>query len=148
MNYVIKKLAPADYEQAKELFHFYQVDDGVQEPVTPTNEYLQRMLQKDDFHVIVALHDNVVVGGVTGYELEMYKESVREMFLYEIATEPAHKRNGIGRALIEALKKICREKGMKEMYVGAMADNAPAINFYTNTGGKEEAVAWFVYDID
>jgi aminoglycoside 3-N-acetyltransferase I len=97
--------------------------------------------------VIVALNNGVVIGGLTAYELDMYKEETTEIFLYEIAVEPLYRRNGVAKELIESLKKVCVSKGIREMYVGTEKDNYPAIKLYKATGGKMEEIAWFVYDL-
>ena len=95
--------------------------------VVPSTSYLLEMLSKDDFHVIVALQNGNLLGGVTGYELPMYKRQIREMFLYEIAVRPEFRQQGIAKALIERLKQICKEKGIEEMYVGASTPNKAAM---------------------
>ena len=148
MNFTIKKITPAEIGLAKQLFWFFQVDDGISQPVVPSDAYLLEMLSKDDFHVIVALIDGKLAGGLTGYELPMYKRQVREMFLYEIAVKPEFRQKGIAKALIELLKQICKEKGIEEMYVGTSKPNKAAMALYTATGGEQEPdIAWFVYQL-
>lgn len=148
MHFTIKKLEPGDTELFKQLSWFYQVDDEVAEPVLPSDEYLRKLLLKDDFHVLVAVVNGQLIGGVTGFELPMYKQEINEMFLYEIAVEPEYRKMGVARALIEELKNTCREKGIKEMYVGTETDNIPAMKLYKATGGvADEKIAWFVYKV-
>jgi len=148
MSFTIKKLEPDNIELAKQLFLFFQTDDGVVNPVVPSDEYLKVLLLKDDFHVIVAMRDKAMIGGLTAYELPMYKEEIKEMFLYEIAVIPEHRGKGVGKALIESLKKIGIAKGMKEMYVGTNTSNQAAMKLYHATGGKlETATEWFVYKL-
>ncbi len=148
MDFEIKKLDKEEIQLAKDLFIFYQVDDEVETPVVPSDEYLYNILSRDSFHVIVALQNNIVIGGLTAYELDMYKQEVTEVFLYEIAVHPMHKRKGVGTGLIKALKKICTAKCIKEIYVGAENDNDAAIEFYKKTGGNKKVIAWFEYDIE
>jgi aminoglycoside 3-N-acetyltransferase I len=144
----IKKLGPYDTILAKELFHFFQVDDGITDPFTPSDKYLTALLQKDDFHVIVAMAGHTLIGGLTAYELEMYKEEIKEMFLYEIAVEPEQRQKGVASALIEYLKNIGIAKGIKEMYVGTSTDNLAAMKLYRSTGGEADTnIAWFVYTL-
>lgn len=142
----IKKLNAEDVELAKELFLFFQVDDNVQHPVIPSDNYIHTLLSRHSFHVIIALQNGMVTGGLTAYELDMYKESVTEVFLYEIAVKPAYRKQGIGKRLIRFLKQSCAAKGIHEMYVGTEKNNLPAIKLYESTGGKEEKIAWFVYE--
>ena len=146
MNFNLKRLTTDDVELAKQLFRFFQEDDGIARPAVSPDNYLHELLSKDDFHVIVALSDGALIGGLTGYELPMYKRQIREMFLYEIAIKPEYRQKGIGSALIYQLKEICRKKGIEEMYVGTSTPNKAAMALYTATGGVQEPdIAWFVY---
>jgi len=146
MDFSVRKVVPDEIGLAKQLFRFFQEDDGISQPLIPADEYLRELLLKTDFHVLVALHNDNLVGGLTGYELPMYKRQIREMFLYEIAVKPAFRQKGIARALIEHLKQICKEKGIEEMYVGTSTPNKAAMALYSSTGGEREPdIAWFVY---
>jgi aminoglycoside 3-N-acetyltransferase I len=146
--YTIQKLKPGDIDLSKELFYFFQTDDGVAEPVVPSDKYINALLLRDDFHVIVALQNDALIGGLTAYELAMYKEEIKEMFLYEIAVEPGYRKMGVAKALIGLLKTIGAAKGMKEMYVGTTSNNTAAMKLYKSTGGEAEAdVVWFVYQL-
>jgi aminoglycoside 3-N-acetyltransferase I len=149
MSFIIRKLEPFDIDFAKQLFWFFQIDDGIVSPVIPSDEYLKTLLSKDDFHVVVALQNNALIGGLTAYELVMYKAEIKEMFLYEIAVEPKQRRTGVAKALVEFLKRIGRSKGMKEMYVGTNKNNLAAMKLYQSSGGKiETGVEWFVYKLN
>jgi aminoglycoside 3-N-acetyltransferase I len=149
MPYKIQKLAPGDIDLAKQLFWFFQTDDGIAAPIIPTDKYINTLLLRDDFHVVVALQNDALIGGLTAYELDMYKAEIKEMFLYEIAVEPRHREKGVAKALIGFLKIIAVAKGMKEMYVGTTNNNHAAMKLYKSTGGQAEAdVVWFVYQLN
>jgi aminoglycoside 3-N-acetyltransferase I len=147
-NFEIKKLSPDELALAKELFLFFQIDDGVENPTVASDEYLAKLLGREDFHVVVAVENNKVIGGLTAYELLKYKDEKTEMFLYEIGVGSAYRRRGAAAALIEFLKKICAEKGIREMFVGAEAGNLPATGLYEKTGGKGFAVIEFDYELE
>ncbi|HEY2582596.1 MAG TPA: GNAT family N-acetyltransferase, partial [Mucilaginibacter sp.] len=146
MHFTIKQLNGCDIALARKLFYFFQVDDGIAEPIVPSDKYLSDLLSKDDFHVIVALQNDQLIGGLTGYELEMYKEEIKEMFLYEIAVVEEYRKKGVAKALIELLKQLCVAKRIKEMYVGTSVNNTAAMKLYKSTGGQaDDDIAWFVY---
>jgi aminoglycoside 3-N-acetyltransferase I len=146
MDFTIKQLSNQDIRFARELFYFFQIDDGITEPMVPSDKYIYDLLSKDDFHVIVALQNHLLIGGLTGYELEMYKEEIKEMFLYEIAVVEDYRKKGVAKALIEFLKQLCVLKGIREMYVGTSVNNTAAMKLYKSTGGQaDEDIAWFVY---
>jgi len=96
------------------------------------------MLERTDFYVIVALENGKLVGGLTAYEMQMFKSETAEMFLYEIEVCESHRQKGIGKALIEFLKQICREKGIVQIFVGTEKDNFPARKLYASTGGEAD----------
>ena len=149
MEFNIEKLGPGGLGLAKELILFFQQDDGISYPVVPSDDYLRNLLSKDSFHMLVALKDNALIGGATGYELDMYKKEVKEMFLYEIAVRPEYRGNGIGKALINGLKRICAERNIDEMYVGTTTSNRAAVKLYSSAGGEQVPdITWFVYQIE
>ncbi|MEZ5344582.1 MAG: GNAT family N-acetyltransferase [Pyrinomonadaceae bacterium] len=147
MDFEVRTLRATDARLASELFLFFQVDDGIRNPTSASGEYLTRILSRSDFHVIVAISGEKVIGGLVAYELVRYKEENAEMFLFEMGVEESFRRRGIGTALIEELKKICREKGITDMFVDALDDNIPAKALYSSTGGKAEKVSEFTYKI-
>lgn len=143
----IQKLGPADGVLAQQLIGVFRrafEEDGA----PPSDEYLSRLLQRDDFHAVVALQNGVVIGGLTAYELTMFGSETRELFIYDIAVDAAHRRQGVGRALIEWVKALCSERGITSFYVGAMADEPEAVAFYESTGLRRETVAWFVQELE
>jgi aminoglycoside 3-N-acetyltransferase I len=149
-SYQIKTLSSADLQLAKALFLSFQEEDSIKEPKLPSDAYVNRLLAKDDFHIIVAIaEDGKVIGGLTAYELAMYMEETSEMFLYEIGVDAVHQRKGIARELVESLKQICADRGIKYMYVGTETHNIPAVNLYEITGGvPDKYIAWFVWEME
>lgn len=144
MNFEIKKLAPSEISLAHELILLFGFDD--ENRSLPSVEYTTQMLSRNDFHVIVALEDGKLIGGLTAYEMTMFKRETTEMFLYEIEVESAHRQKGVGKALIGFLKQICSDKGFVEMFVGTEKDNTAARALYAATGGKaDEDSVWFNY---
>lgn len=140
----IKKLRPNDFLLAKELVDMFDVDD--EKDVLSSTEYVRKMLERNDFHVLIALQNDKLLGGLTAYEMQMFKSETKEMFLYEIEVAESRRREGIGKALIEHLKEICLEKGIVQMFVGTEKDNLPARKLYVSTDGEtDEETVWFYY---
>lgn len=101
----IKKLDSFEISLAKELIEMFGFDDETEHFVFSSDEYIGQMLAREDFHVIVALDEGKLIGGLTAYEIKMFKRETTEMFLYEIEVAETHRQTGIGKALIEFLKK-------------------------------------------
>jgi ribosomal protein S18 acetylase RimI-like enzyme len=57
------------------------------------------------------------------------------VFFYEIEVDKEHRGEGTGKALISALKDICREKSIMKMWVFTDMTNGAAMQLYTSTGG-------------
>jgi len=57
-----------------------------------------------------------------------------EMFLYELGVEEGYRRRGIGRALVESLRELARERGCSGMWVLTDADNEAALATYRAAG--------------
>ena len=147
-NFEIKKLDSADLKFAREFFRFFKDDDGEENPTFLSDAYLTKLLKREDFHVFVALEDGKFAGGLTAYELMKYNAETTEMFLYEIGVEPEYQRRGIAAALVERLKAVCAEKGIREMFVATEPDNLPALGLYEKTGGKASEFVNFDYVIE
>ena len=89
-------------------------------------------------------------GFVRGTILHQLKSARGQMFLYEIGVDDRLQRQGIGRALIEAIAELARAEGCEEMFVFTNRSNVAAMNLYQSTGGAVEAgdEQMFVYYFD
>jgi len=76
--------------------------------------------------VLVAYEAGVPAGFVSGVET-IQPDKGTEMFLYELAVDPAHRGRGIGRALVDALAEVARSAGCYGMWVATDEDNAAAL---------------------
>ena len=145
-DFEIRKLASNEVFLAGELIRMFGFDDESEHQIFSSDKYIQNMLAQSGFHVIVALENSKLIGGLTAYEMKMFKRETTEMFLYEIEVAEMHRQKGIGKALIEFPKKICAEKGIVEMFVGTEKENLPARKLYASTGGAaDEDSVWFNY---
>jgi aminoglycoside 3-N-acetyltransferase I len=107
---------------------------------------IKSLLAKSDFICLVALSENAVIGGLTGFELIMYDQVGSTMYLYDIAVGRAYQRSGIGSRLISELKVYCVDKGITDMYVQADVIDQHAIEFYKKLGGDLSEVVHFSFD--
>ena len=147
MTFSIRELGPNDLAMAQQLFGMWRQEDNVTKP-PPSCETLVRLLSRPDFHTVAALREDEAIGGLTAYELEMYTEAATELLVYEVGVAAAHRRQGVGRALIEFARNLCRSRSLSALYIPAMADDARAVAFYQATGLKREDVAWFVQEFE
>jgi ribosomal protein S18 acetylase RimI-like enzyme len=93
-----------------------------------------RFLADPDHHLLVAYDDDErPVGFVSGVELT-HPDKGTEMFLYELGVDEPARRQGIGRALVEALGAEARERRCYGMFVLVDDDNAAALATYRSAG--------------
>lgn len=106
----------------------------------PRRAYLERLLADDTFIALAALEHDAVVGGLAAYELRKFERERSEIYIYDLAVSPAHRRHGIGSALIQELKRIAAARGAYVISVQADLGDAPAIALYTKLGRREEVL--------
>ena len=99
-------------------------------------EAAARFLAEPGHHLLVAYDAERPVGFVSGVELT-HPDKGTEMFLYELAVDEPARRRGIGRALVEALATVARERGCYGMFVLTDDDNVAARATYRSAGGRE-----------
>lgn len=98
------------------------------------DEAVHRFLHDPTHHLLLARDDaGAVVGFVSGVETTHPDKGV-EMFLYELAVDPAAHRRGHGRALVSALAGLARERGCYGMFVLTDDDNDAAKATYRAAG--------------
>lgn len=107
---------------------------------------VRRFLGDPSSYLLLALLDDQPVGFIRAHDLRQLHTPRPQVLLYEIAVDPEHQRRGIGRALIERLKTICRAAGADEIFVVTNASNHPAMALYRATGGRRPADDDVVFD--
>jgi ribosomal protein S18 acetylase RimI-like enzyme len=104
----------------------------------PRSDAVSRFLTDPNHHLLIAYSDDIPAGFVSGVEVT-HPDKGTEMFLYELAVGEAHRREGIGTALVEALRDLARERGCYGMWVLTDDDNAAAGATYRKAGGEVES---------
>jgi GNAT superfamily N-acetyltransferase len=83
-----------------------------------------------------AERDGLIVGHLYAHLLRKFAGDRAELVLYEIGVRAAHRRSGVGRALVEAMEAWMRDHQIREWWV--LADNPGAVEFYRACGFEEE----------
>jgi [ribosomal protein S18]-alanine N-acetyltransferase len=85
---------------------------------------------------------NVIVAGPagapTGFGIMAYREEVAHLLLFAVAA--AHRRHGVGSAMLEWLETVAREAGVRRVRVECRRRNEAARNFYGEHGYHEQAI--------
>jgi aminoglycoside 3-N-acetyltransferase I len=119
---------------------FDDVDNYTANP--PSEAYLRRLLDDENFIALAAVKKDEVVGGLAAYVLRKFEQERSEVYIYDLAVRLEHRREGIATALIENLKPIAAARGASVIFVQANTDveDEPAIALYTKLGSREEVL--------
>jgi len=145
----IKKLEKENLSEFIELITLFEAVFEMKDFSIPATNYLQKLLNRDDFGVFVAKLDGKVVGGLTTYVLEQYYSKKPLAYIYDLAVDTSLQRKGIGKNLISATRHFYKNEGFEEVFVQADKADDYAIDFYRKTNPtKEEQVVHFCYKLN
>jgi ribosomal protein S18 acetylase RimI-like enzyme len=126
----IKLLGPRD------LHILNNVADGVfDDPIVESSA--GEFLGDPRHRLVVALDANVVVGFVSAVIYLHPDKPSPELWINEIGVASAHQRQGIGKALMQAVLEEAKRSGCAEAWVLTDRINLPAMAMYKSAGGEE-----------
>lgn len=76
----------------------------------------------------------------------LHPDKLPGFFINEVGTRESHRRQGLARAVTEALIAEARAMGCDGIWLGTEPDNAPALALYRAMGGEEQRIAGFGWD--
>jgi ribosomal protein S18 acetylase RimI-like enzyme len=126
----IARIGPDDHERVMAAAHLFDYP--------PRSSAVSRFLADPNHHLLIAYSDDAPAGFVSGVEVT-HPDKGTEMFLYELAVDETFRRQGIGTALVQALRDLAREQGCYGMWVLTDDDNAAAGATYRKAGGEVES---------
>lgn len=106
----------------------------------PDDAYLRRLLESDTFVALAALADGEVVGGIAAYVLPKFEQARSELYVYDLAVDERHRRQGVATAMLERLRTLAGERGVYVLFVQADHGDAAAIALYTKLGVREDVL--------
>lgn len=122
----IKRLKQGDEELAQ----------GIVDKFWPQSQLNDEFFKKETNYFLAAYVEGAFAGFIYAYELDRIDGAKPMMFLYSIDVLAEYRRQGIGKMLIEELKKICTIHNVSKMFVLTYEENEPAMKLYQSTGGK------------
>jgi aminoglycoside 3-N-acetyltransferase I len=139
------RLTASDRTTARALFSTMSaVFEEAAEPLG--DDYLDRLLSREEFWAIAAFDGDRVAGGLTAHALPMTSTASTELFIYDIAVRPEDRRRGIGRALVRELQRLAAMAGIQVLFVPADNDDTHALEFYRRLGGTASPVTLFTFE--
>lgn len=135
----IRLLGPADADVLS------RVAEGVFDgPVKP--ELASDFLADARHHLIVAVVDGTVVGMITALDY-IHPDKARQLWINEVGVASAHRRLGVGQALLRAMLHHGRALGCTEAWLGTEHDNDAACGLYEKAGGNAAPFVLYSFDL-
>jgi aminoglycoside 3-N-acetyltransferase I len=142
-----ERLGRGDVDAARQTF--IVMADVFNEAIEPlSDDYLESLLLRGDFWALAAIVDGSIVGGLTAHTLMLTTSMNAELFIYDIAVQPALQRHGIGRQLMDTLRDVAADAGIESMFVAVDNEDDHALDFYRSVGGTPSGVTFFDFDTD
>jgi len=139
MSVAIKRLGPGD-EATLELLAEDDADfdlDGRSSALPPLKPGMaQRYLANPSVLHWVAVQAGVVTGFLYCAHVLLRSHPGHELLLYEIGVRQAHRRKGIGRALLDHMARWMQQNEVSEVWV--CAESSVAVDFYRGCGFASE----------
>lgn len=88
-------------------------------------------------HLAVAIDDRLVVGFVSAVHYVHPDKPHPEMWINEVSVAEMHRRQGLGKRLMNAVFEVARELGCTEAWVLTDRKNTAAMNLYSAVGNPE-----------
>jgi aminoglycoside 3-N-acetyltransferase I len=145
MTLSIVRLWPSDTRLAKDLFALMGEVFEEERPEL-SDAYVEALLARPDFWALAAMSGTDPVGGLTGHVLPLTRAPAPEFFVYDIAVRADHQRRGVGRHLMDHMRREAAAMGCRCVFVAADDEDTHALDFYRALGGSASAVTMFTFE--
>lgn len=139
----VRVLGPGDTDLLRAMLALFGT--VFDEPATytahqPDDAYLGRLLSSDTFVAVAAVANGDVIGALAAYVLPKFEQARSELYIYDLAVDERHRRQGVATALIARVRELAVERGIHVIFVQADHGDAPAIALYTKLGVREDVL--------
>ena len=124
----ITEFTPADHEEALSL---WQISEGIGLSSADSRESIERYLLRNPGLSFVARDGDRLVGAV------LCGHDGRRGYLHHLAVAPEHRRQGVGRLLVDRCLAGLRSLGLEKCHLFVKADNEPALDVWRRLGWTE-----------
>jgi ribosomal protein S18 acetylase RimI-like enzyme len=104
----------------------------------PLLESTRAFLAEERNHLLIAEVDGQPAGFLLGMEIVKPDHERPQMLLDELGVAEGFRGRGIGRALVERLVEVARERGCDEIWVLTEPGDETALGTYAAAGGKRD----------
>lgn len=93
----------------------------------PHKDIRRKLAVQPDLFLVGLLNDEIVASVMAGYE-------GHRGWINYLAVDPAHRRSGLGRAIMDEAERRLREAGCPKINLQVRSTNAEVIEFYRSLG--------------
>ena len=101
----------------------------------PSEEYIESMLNNENFHLFVAEHEGAIVGMLSLVVVDI--ATGRKAWIEDVVVDSRARGLHIGQALVEEAKVCAKEVGAKKIYLTSNPSRKAAHALYKKCGFEE-----------
>lgn len=138
----IRKATSEDNRQLDSLLNLLLQEertfDTGMNPEFKVQNFFLPLLEKENYHILVAEEERKLIGYLLGYELDtggVYLEKVA--YIDNMIVIPQHRNQGIGSALIQKFKTWCDERNITQIGLRTCVNNRIAVQFLKKNGFQD-----------
>jgi ribosomal protein S18 acetylase RimI-like enzyme len=104
--------------------------------VDSSPDYFARSRPFKDWHVLVAVENNTIIGSAAFAVKDTYVEGrgIKAAYEYGFIVDPLHRRRGIAEKLQKHIEQIALDNNVDVLHLDIIEDNVPSINLFTKIG--------------
>jgi len=114
----------------------------------PETQRMKSLLSKSGFYALVAQHGNTIIGGLTAYEIENYRNDRSELFIYEMGVLRSYRGQGVTEWLIDELTKKCIDSSVERIFLCVKGEGEETRSLYQNLMGQGQVHTHFSIELD
>jgi len=135
----IRAATPDDLPELTRLFDAYRVFYRSPSDLAAAERFLRERFARRDSHLFVAPAATGLAGFTQLYPSFSSVSMARIYVLNDLFVDPAARRGGVGRALLEAAHDFARSQGAVRVSLETARDNATAQRLYEAVGYERDA---------
>jgi ribosomal protein S18 acetylase RimI-like enzyme len=140
-NIFVRRASLADLERIALLFDAYRQFYGQAYDLALAREFLRERLEQDQSVIFLALDENGSAAGFTQLYPSFSSVSAKRIFiLNDLFVDPASRRSGVGRALLETAADFGRSAGAVKLTLSTAHTNSSAQSLYEASGWQRDEV--------
>lgn len=145
----LRRAAPDDLDTVAPLFHRYRTFCGQPDEPARSRAFLAERLARGESAVLLASRAGTAAGFVQLYPMFSSVRLGRVWVLNDLFVEPAQRRRGVARALLDAAAGFARADGALRLELETTPDNRAAQALYRAAGWQRfDGTLWFRLPLD